>query len=101
MEQNVKFQRSLNPHSGCYFLNAEQLEYWTKQPHFLDRDCSFIGPLESAATLGMMKTFKIYKPSPANSNFLEIQHFGANFLSLIGTQVTYIPPEKAPTSSNT
>ncbi|MGB3536161.1 MAG: calcium-binding protein [Microcoleaceae cyanobacterium] len=100
MEQNIQFQRTLNPHSGCYFINAEQLEYWTKQPHFLDRDCSFIGPLESAATLGMMKTFKIYKPSPANSNFLEIQHFGSNFLSLIGKQVKFIQPEKASTPSN-
>ncbi len=87
MEQSVKFQRTLNPHAGCYFLNAKQMEYWVKQPHFLDRDCSFIGPLESAATLGIMKTFKLYKPAASHANFLEIQHFGSSFLNLIGTQV--------------
>ncbi|MGF1493754.1 MAG: calcium-binding protein [Microcoleaceae cyanobacterium] len=87
MEQAVKFQRTLNPHSGCYFLNAKQMEHWTQQPYFLDRDCSFIGPLESAATLGIMKTFRIYKPAPKQANFLEIQHYGSSFLSLIGKQV--------------
>lgn len=92
MEQSVKFQRALNPHSGCYFLNAEQMEYWVKQPYFLDRDCSFVGPLESAATLGIMKTFKIYKPAPSHANFLEIQHFGSSFLNLIGKQVKFQNP---------
>lgn len=88
MEQNIVFNRALNPHSGCYFLNAEQMEYWAKQPHFLDRDTQFIGPLESAATLGILKTFKIYKPAPVNASFLEIQHHGTGFLTLIGNQVT-------------
>ncbi len=83
----VEFVRPLNPHSGCFFLNAEQMEHWAKQPYFLDRDTSFIGPLESAATLGIMKTFRVYKPAPANADFLEIQHYGTAFLSLIGKTV--------------
>lgn len=87
MGNEVLFRRCLNPHSGCYFLNAEQMAYWAKQAHFLDRDTSFISPLESAATLGIMKTFRIYKPVPENANFLEIQHAGTAFLSLIGNQV--------------
>jgi hypothetical protein len=87
MEQSIAFDRSLNPHSGCYFLNAEQMAHWAKQPDFLDRDTSFIGPLESAATLGIMRNFRVYKPSPTHANFLEIQHFGASFLKLIGNKV--------------
>lgn len=93
MEQSVKFKRTLNPHAGCYFLNAEQMQYWAKQPYFLDRDCSFVGPLESAATLGIMKTFKIYKPAASHANFMEIQHFGSSFLKLIGKQVKFVNPE--------
>lgn len=92
MEQQLMFHRALNPHSGCYFLNAEQMAYWTKQPYFLDGDTSFIGPLESAATLGIMRSFRIYKPARANANFLEIQHFGANFLNLIGNKVSHSQP---------
>ena len=34
MEQTVAFERALNPHSGCYFLNAEQMAHWAKQSHF-------------------------------------------------------------------
>ncbi|NJK66996.1 MAG: calcium-binding protein [Microcoleus sp. CSU_2_2] len=87
MEQSIAFERSLNPHSGCYFLNAEQMAHWANQSDFLDRDTSFIGPLESAATLGIMRNFRVYKPSPSYANFLEIQHFGSSFLKLIGNKV--------------
>lgn len=87
--EKVIFQRPLNPHSGCYFLNQEQMENWINQPHFLDMDAGFISPLESAATLGIMKTFRVYKPVLQNACFLEIQHFGDMFLSLIGNQVKY------------
>lgn len=87
MNAPVVFRRTLNPHSGCYFLNVEQMNHWAQQPYFLDRDTSFVGPLESAATLGIMRTFRIYKPGPAYAGFLEIQHFGAAFLSLIGNEV--------------
>lgn len=87
MEKPVTFSRTLNPHSGCYFLNAEQMAYWVQQPYFLDRDISFVGPLESAATLEIMRTFRVYKPTCPNADFLEIQHFGTAFLGLIGSQV--------------
>jgi hypothetical protein len=91
MEQPVVFQRALNPHSGCFFLNAKQMAYWASQPYFLDRDTRFIGPLESVATLGIMRTFRIYKPSPAYASFLEIQHFGTAFLNLIGRGINISP----------
>ncbi|AFY68401.1 hypothetical protein Pse7367_0083 [Thalassoporum mexicanum PCC 7367] len=76
MGQPLNFYRPFNPHSGCFFLNQVQMQTWVKQPYFLDRDTSFFSPLESAASLGIMKTFKIYKPAPRNANFLELQHFG-------------------------
>ena len=77
----VLFRRPLNPHAGCYFLTAEQMARWMRQPHFLDRSSAFVGPLESAATLGIMRTFRIYKPARENASFLEIEHFGTSFLS--------------------
>ncbi|MER3494499.1 MAG: hypothetical protein C4323_20910 [Mastigocladus sp. ERB_26_2] len=83
----VTFRRTLNPHAGCYFLNANQMAYWASQPYFLDRDVSFVSPLESAATLGIMKTFRVYKTGSEQASFLEIQHFGTGFLNLIGKQV--------------
>lgn len=87
METPIIFRRALNPHSGCYFLNARQMAHWVRQPYFLDRDTSFVGPLESAATLGIMRTFKVYKTTSPHAHFLEIQHFGTGFLGLIGRQI--------------
>jgi hypothetical protein len=83
----VIFRRALNPHSGCFFLNSEQMKYWAEKEYFLDKNTSFIGALESIATLGIMKTFKLYKPAPESANFLEIHHWGSAFISLLGSVV--------------
>lgn len=85
--EDFTFTEATNPHSGCYFLNAEQFEHWSDQPHFNDWDVSWVGPLESAATLGIMRTFKIYKPAWKNGGFLEIGHFGDAYLQMVGTDI--------------
>jgi hypothetical protein len=77
----VVFERTLNPHSGCFFLSAPQMEHWCRQPHFTDHEPRFIGPLESAATLGALRTFRVYKSGPAHADFLEVQHFPTGYLS--------------------
>ncbi|MDF1840567.1 MAG: hypothetical protein P1U77_03980 [Rubripirellula sp.] len=81
--KSVRFVRPPNPHSGCFFLNANQMQHWIAQPYFEPIDTSFIGPLESAATLGVMKTFDIYKPARENASFFEIEHADRRFISLI------------------
>jgi hypothetical protein len=82
--QNICFQRPLNPHAGCFFLNQAQLFYWTQQAQFWDRKTSFVGPLESAATLSVLQTFRIYKPARDYANFFEIQHAGKGFVITAG-----------------
>jgi hypothetical protein len=79
----VVLRRASNPHSGGFFLNASQMEFWASRPFFLDRDTSFVGPLESAATLGIMRAFRIYKPAPEVASFLEVEHQGTSFLHQI------------------
>ena len=76
----LRFERWPNPHSGCFFLNARQMERWATQPYFGDGDSTFAGPLESAASLGIIKTFRQYKPSPANAGFLELEHLHPRYL---------------------
>ena len=73
-----------NPHAGCFFLTESQLARWTGQPYFLDRATNFVGPLESAATLGVARTFHVYKPAPENASFLEIQHYGQAWSQKLG-----------------
>jgi len=70
----ISFERWSNPHSGCFFLNAAQMADWSASPVFGDLDCGFAGPLESAASLGIMKHFRIHKPSAAHAGFFELQH---------------------------
>ncbi|WP_338430165.1 hypothetical protein [Synechococcus elongatus] len=76
----MTFERSVNPHSGCFFLSQAQVQKLVTDPCFLDRDTRFIGPLESAASLSLMKVFRIYKPAAPQASFLEIRHHPANFL---------------------
>ncbi len=83
MGREIVFRRPKNPHSGCYFLNARQMQHFAARPDFLDRDASFIGPLESVATLGIVRAFQVVKPAPENANFLEIEHQGTGFIGLV------------------
>jgi hypothetical protein len=76
----VTFYRAKNPHAGCFFLNGRQMEAWARRPDFLDHDTAFIGPLESAATLGIMRAFRVYKAGAERASFLEIEHAGTSFL---------------------
>jgi hypothetical protein len=80
MDVPVVFERTRNPHAGCFFLNARQMGYWEQQPHFRDRASRFIGALETAGSLGIMRTLKVYKPAMRNAGFLEVQHYGMEYL---------------------
>ena len=83
MGRPVRFVRPLNPHSGCFFLNPRQMQRWIEQPYFESFDTIFIGPLVSAATLGIKTTFQIYKPASENASFLEIEHSDRRYIHLI------------------
>ena len=87
---NVGFERVDNPHSGCFFLTEPQMRRWSEQPYFMDRAADFWGPLESAATLGVMRTFEVYKPSLENAGFLEVHHLDHRYLG------RYVRPMPAP-----
>ena len=65
------------------------------QQHFDERDCSFIGPLESAATLGALKTFPIYKPFARDAGWLEIQHLDQRFSTPSNRKATDKAADKA------
>ena len=80
----VVFESPRNPHAGCFFLSQEQLRHWMGLPHWQDHDCSFVSPLESAATLGISRSFKLYKPAFVNASWFDLQHWGVSFHSLIG-----------------
>ncbi len=83
LSEQMAFESPRNPHAGCFVLSAGQLRHWMDQSWWLDRDCSFISPLESAATLGLVKTFRLYKPCLSHAAWLEVQHWGTSFHSLL------------------
>ena len=89
----VYFESPKNPHSGCFILSSGQLRAWMASSHWLDGDASFVSPLESAATLGIAKTFSLYKPVMAMGSWLELQHWGRSFHSLLGNAVS-LPSEE-------
>ena len=76
----IAFERVDNPHSGCFFLNAAQFEHWAAQPDFAVPSARFWGPLESAATLGIMQNFRAYKPARENAAFLEVEHLDRRYI---------------------
>ncbi len=81
--QQVSFAQPFNLHSGCFFLNAAQAKRYFSNPNSKSLDTSFHGPLESAATLGMLRTFQLMKPTLSNGRFLTVEHAGRNFMGLV------------------
>lgn len=81
--QTVLFEQPFNLHSGCFFLNRDQARTYFESGHAGVVDVSFHGPLESAATLGMLKTFQVLKPALRQGRFLTVEHAGRNFMSLV------------------
>jgi hypothetical protein len=80
-DETIAFERPSYPSAGCFFLNAEQLDRWVESPYFLDGDVSYLNhPLDSAATLSIMKTFRIYKAVLANAWFLEVVHASTRWI---------------------
>jgi len=88
------FERVNNPHAGCFFVNAAQLGHWALQPDFAMPSDGFWGPLESAATLGIMRHFRVYKPARENAGFFEIEHLDPRYvdrhLHVVGRQPTVL-----------
>jgi len=85
LDEVVRFERTTYPSAGCFFLNNAQLEYWVESPNFLDGDVSYMSPLDSAVTLSVMKTFRIYKPVLDQASFLEVLHASPRWIGSVDT----------------
>ena len=60
-------------------------------PAFLDGDVSYLSPLDSAATLSVMKTFHVYKPVLDQAWFLEVEHASPRWIAAAQRQTRLIP----------
>ena len=92
LDEVIRFERTTYPSAGCFFLSAEQLEVWTSGSYFLDGDISYMSPLDSAVTLSVMKTFRIYKPVLEQACFLEVLHASPRWIGSVGTIATLAKP---------
>lgn len=95
LDDTIGFERTPYPSAGCFFLNGEQLGIWAGGPHFLDGDTSYMSALDSAVTLSVMKTFRIYKPVLDQAWFLEVLHASPRWIGSvteIATLATGAPP---------
>lgn len=75
-----RFRRVSNPHAGCFFADAGQMARLAADPAFGHYSEAFIGPLESAATLPVLRNFAVYKPALENASFLEMRHIDQRLL---------------------
>ncbi|MBF0334431.1 MAG: hypothetical protein HQL40_12430 [Alphaproteobacteria bacterium] len=80
----VRLRKVRNPHSGCFLLNAAQMRTFVASPAFRDYTPAYVGPLESAATLGILRTFDVYKPARENADFLDVHHLGGTVIKRLG-----------------
>lgn len=94
LDETIRFERTCYPSAGGFFLSADQLPMWVKSPFFLDGDYSYLSPLDSAATLSVMKTFRIYKPSLDQAWFLEVLHASTRWIQSVMSLVQLAPRQE-------
>lgn len=83
----VKLAECTNPHSGFFCLSKSQLKYWIESGRdWKDKDLGFGGPRECSATMSLLECFSLYKPHPANLNFLEVRHYDTKYSQLYPEQ---------------
>lgn len=75
--EEITFDITNNPHSGCFVLGANQVKHLQKQ---ILPNNGFIGPLETAATLTVLAHFPVLKPAAPHQRFLTIEHGHPSFL---------------------
>lgn len=95
LDMTVSFERTTYPSAGCFFLSDAQLGPWVESPHFLDGDVSYLSPLDSAVTLSVMKTFRIYKSVLEQAWFLEVLHASPRWINSV-TQIAKLTTRPPP-----
>jgi hypothetical protein len=96
LDEAIAFERSTYPSAGSFFLDGEQLARWVASSAFLDGDVSYLSPLDSAATLSVMKTFRIFKPVLDQAWFLEVLHASPRWIGWAARQTRLVPRERVP-----
>lgn len=79
---NVQFAECTNPHAGIYCLSQTQMRRWIATGRRWKNQPLMVGPLESAATFCLLECFSIFKPHPANLNYLEVRHYDTKYSQL-------------------
>ena len=75
----IVFDQTDNPHSGLFCISGRQ----AKQLARMDMPTNgFVGPLETAATLTVLQTYVVLKPSWRQRSFLWIEHGHPSFQGL-------------------
>lgn len=81
---DLAFEHPSNPHSGCFFVDREQMARLAAHPRFGVPHASFIRTIETAPSGPLAETFRIFKPAPPTGDFLEVEHQGSHYLGLWG-----------------
>ena len=87
LDEIIRFERTTYPSAGSFFLNATQLAFWADGPFFLDGDHSYLSVLDAAATLSVMKSFRIYKPVLEQAWFLEVSHVSPRWIEDVNARM--------------
>ena len=85
--QTVEFEAARAPHSGCFFVNDQQLRLLFKAPNFASVDGVDEGMvLDQAATLPLHQSFHIYKTKQNCMNFFQVEHAVPGYFDLMDRQ---------------
>ena len=71
----LRFIKTTNPHAAGFFLSAEKYGIMCDTPGYGTYSDNFISPLESAASLDLIRAFQVYQTDVSQASFLEMETF--------------------------
>jgi hypothetical protein len=63
-----------HPHAGCFFLDKKRATLFVASKYCGEAVEVWVTPPDTAASLALMRTFRIYKPARDSLAFLEVRH---------------------------
>lgn len=72
--EQITFYKTRNPHCGAFFLSDKQFEIMCNTKGYGQLEAEFESPIESAATLMLMRAFNVYRVDFKWASFFEMEH---------------------------
>ena len=84
---DITLEPARHPHGGCFFLDRKRAEIFVASPYCASAAKIWTTPLDTAATVAIWSSFRLYKPAANSFGVLDIRHLRPAMLRRFGPRL--------------